>query len=158
MSIGAMILFSAMILVAGIVAYVIVSTESLLEIQSGTTGTQTIKEVPSGLKVSTIQGHNTSGLIDRLVILITPQAGSPGIVLNGVFVELSDSDQKNILVYSSSFWVDETTGVENLFDVDAFSAIHSEFGVIVLVDDDGSCETTTPVVNRGDNVMLPLTS
>ncbi len=156
MGIGAMIIFIAMVLVAGIVAYVILSTGSLLEIQSGSTGTQTIKEVSSGLKVSTIQGHNTSGLIDKIVILITPRAGSPNIDLSGVLVELSDSNQKNIMEYSSSFWVNGTTGVDDLFDVDAFSTVSSEYGVIVLVDDDGSCDATTPVVNRGDNVMLAL--
>lgn len=156
MGIGAMIIFIALVLVAGIVAYVILSTGSLLEIQSGSTGTQTIKEVSSGLKVSTIQGHNTSGSIDKIVILITPRAGSPNIDLNGVLVELSDSNQKNIMKYSSSFWVDGTEGIDNLFDIDAFSSISTEYGIIVLVDDDGSCDATTPVVNRGDNVMLAL--
>ncbi len=156
MGIGVMIIFIAMVLVAGIVAYVILSTGSLLEIQSGSTGSQTIKEVSSGLKVSTIQGHNTSGLIDKMVILITLRAGSPEIDLNGVLIELSDSDQKNVLEYSSLFWVDGTTGLDNLFDVDAFPSVASEYGVIVLIDDDSSCNQTTPVINRGDSVMLAL--
>lgn len=156
MGIGAMIIFIAMVLVAGIVAYVILSTGSLLEIQSGNTGTQTIKEVSSGLKVSAIQGHNNLGLIDKIVILITPRAGSPNIDLNGVLIELSDSEQKNVLQYSSPYWVDGTAGLDNLFDADAFSSVSSEFGVIVLVDDDGSCNQSTPVINRGDSVMLAL--
>jgi len=156
MGIGAMIIFIAMVLVAGIVAYVLLSTGSLLEIQSGNTGTQTIKEVSSGLKVSTIQGHNTAGLIDKIVILITPRAGSPEIDLAGVLIELSDSEQKNILEYSSSYWIDGTAGLDSLFDVDAFSSVASEFGAIVLIDDDGSCSQTTPVINRGDSVMLAL--
>jgi flagellin FlaB len=156
MGIGVMIIFIAMVLVAGIVAYVILSTGSLLQIQSGNTGSQTVKEVSSGLKVSTIQGHNTSGLIDKIVILITPRAGSPEIDLTGVLIELSDSEQKNVLEYSSSYWVDGTTGLQNLFDVDAFSSVSSEYGVIVLIDEDGSCNQTTPVVNRGDSVMLAL--
>ncbi len=151
-----MIIFIAMVLVAGIVAYVLLSTGSLLEIQSGNTGTQTIKEVSSGLKVSTIQGHNTAGLIDKIVILITPRAGSPEIDLAGVLIELSDSEQKNILEYSSSYWIDGTAGLDSLFDVDAFSSVASEFGAIVLIDDDGSCSQTTPVINRGDSVMLAL--
>jgi len=117
MGIGVMIIFIAMVLTAGIVAYVILSTGSLLENQSGSTGTQTIKEVSSGLKVSTIQGHNSLGLIDKIVILITPRAGSPEIDLNGVLIELSESNQKNILKYSSSNWVDGRTGLTSLFDV-----------------------------------------
>lgn len=156
MGIGAMIIFIAMVLVAGIVAYVILSTGSLLQIQSGNTGSQTVKEVSSGLKVSTIQGHNTSGLIDKIVILITPRAGSPEIDLTGLLIELSDSEQKNVLEYSSSFWVDGTTGLQNLFDVGAFPSVSSEYGVIVLIDDDGSCNQTMPVINRGDSVMLAL--
>ncbi|HWR28050.1 MAG TPA: flagellin [Candidatus Thermoplasmatota archaeon] len=156
MGIGVMIIFIAMVLVAGIVAYAIFSTGSLLEIQSGSTGSQTIKEVSSGLKVSTIQGHNTSGLIDKMVILIIPRAGSPEIDLNGVLIELSDSDQKNVLEYSSLYWVDGTAGLDNLFDVDAFPSVSSEYGVIVLIDDDDSCNQTTPVINRGDSMMLAL--
>ncbi len=156
MGIGVMIIFIAMVLTAGIVAYVILSTGSLLENQSGSTGTQTIKEVSSGLKVSTIQGHNSLGLIDKIVILITPRAGSPEIDLNGVLIELSESNQKNILKYSSSNWVDGRTGLTSLFDVNAFSSASSEFGAIVLVDDDSSCFQTTPVVNRGDSVMLAI--
>jgi flagellin FlaB len=154
--IGAMIIFIAMVLVAGIIAYVIISTGSLLEIQSGGTGSQTIKEVSSGLKVSTIQGHNTAEFIDKMVLLITPRPGSPDIDLNGVLIELSDSTQKNVVEYSSTYWVDGTAGLDNLFDADAFSTVASEFGVIVLVDADGSCSQNTPVVNRGDSVMLAL--
>ena len=151
-----MIIFIAMVLIAGIVAYVIISTGSLLQIRSGSTGTQTIKEVSSGLKVSTIQGHNSSGVIDKIVILITPRAGSPEIDLNGMLIEISNSSQKYILEYSSSYWVNGTTGVDNLFDVAAFSSVASEFGAIVLVDTDSSCSQATPVLNRGDSVMLAL--
>jgi archaeal flagellin FlaB len=151
-----MIIFIAMVLVAGIVAYVIITTGSLLENQSGSTGTQTIKEVSSGLKVSTIQGHTTSGIIDKIVILVTPRAGSPDIDLSGVLIELSDSTQKNIIEYSSTYWVDGTSGLDNLFNVGAFSTVASEFGVLVLIDEDGSCSQLTPVVNRGDSVMLAI--
>jgi len=151
-----MIIFIAMVLIAGIVAYVIISTGSLLETQSGSTGSQTIKEVSSGLKVSTIQGHNTAGLIDKIIILITLRAGSPEIDLTSVLIELSDSNQKNIIEYSSSYWVDGTAGLDSLFEVDAFSSVASEFGAIVINDDDGSCSQMTPVINRGDSVMLAI--
>jgi len=158
LGIGVMILFIAMVLIAGIIAYIIISTGSLLQIQSGNTGSQTVKEVSSGLKVSTIQGHNTAGLIDKIVIVITPQAGSPDIDLTGLLIELSDSEQKNILGYSSSYWVNGTAGLQNLFNADAFSPVASEYGVIVIIDDDGSCNQSTPVINRGDSVMLAINS
>jgi archaeal flagellin FlaB len=156
LGIGAMIIFIAMVLVAGIVAYVILSTGSQLENQSGSTGTQTIKEVSTGLKVSTIQGHNTSGLIDKIVIIVTPRAGSPEIDLSAVLIELSNGVQKNVLEYASAYWVDGTTGLDDLFDADAFSSASAQYGVIVLIDDDGSCSQNTPVINRGDSVMLAL--
>ncbi len=154
--IGSLIIFIAMVLVAGIVAYVIISTGSLLENQSGSTSTQTIKEISSGLKISTIQGHTSSDVIDKIVILITPRAGSPEIDLTSVLIELSDSDQKNIIEYSSLHWIDGTTGLDSLFDANAFSAVASEFGAIILVDDDGSCSPIAPVVNRGDSIMLTI--
>ncbi|MCX6662724.1 MAG: flagellin [Euryarchaeota archaeon] len=154
--IGAMIVFIAMVLIAGIAAYVILSTGSQLEIKSGATGTQTIKEVSTGLKISTIEGHNTSGLIDKIVIIITPRAGSPDIDLYGTLIELSNTQQKYVLTYSSAYWVNGKSGLEDLFDADAFSSVASEFGIIVLKDDDSSCNQNTPVINRGDSVMLAL--
>jgi flagellin FlaB len=154
--IGAMIVFIAMVLIAGIAAYVILSTGSQLEIKSGVTGSQTIKEVSTGLKISTIEGHNTLGLIDKIVIIITPRAGSPDIDLYGTLIELSNTQQKYVLTYSSAYWVNGKSGLEDLFDADAFSSVSSEFGIIVLKDDDSSCNQNTPVINRGDSVMLAL--
>jgi flagellin FlaB len=151
-----MIVFIAMVLIAGIAAYVISSTGSQLEIKSGATGTQTIKEVSTGLKISTIEGHNTSALIDKIVIIITPRPGSPDIDLDGTLIELSNTQQKYVLTYSSTYWVNGKSGLEDLFDADAFSSVASEFGIIVLKDDDSSCNQNTPVINRGDSVMLAL--
>jgi archaeal flagellin FlaB len=151
-----MIVFIAMVLVAGIVAYMILSTGSLLQIQSGSTGTQTIQEVSTGLRITTIQGHTSSGLIDKIVLIITPRAGSPAIDLTGVLMELSDSRQKTIIRYAAAFWVDGTSGGVNLFETEAFPMTSSEYGVIVLVDEDGSCLQNTPIINAGDSVILAL--
>ena len=156
LGIGAMIIFIAMVLIAGIAAYVILSTGSQLEIKSGVTGTQTTREVSTGLKISTIEGHTTSGLIDKIVIIISPRAGSPDIDLDGTLIELSNTAQKYVLTYSSAYWVNGKSGLEDMFDVNAFSSVASEFGVIVLKDDDSSCTQDTPVINRGDSVMLAL--
>ncbi|MBE3137349.1 MAG: flagellin [Thermoplasmata archaeon] len=149
-----MIVFIAMVLIAGIAAYVILSTGSQLEIKADATGTQTIQEVSAGLKISTIEGHNTSGLIDKIVIIITPKAGSPDIDLDGTLIELSNTVQKYVLTYSSTYWVNGKSGLEDLFDADAFSSVASEFGIIVLKDDDSSRNQNMPVINRGDSVML----
>lgn len=145
-----------MVLVAGIAAYIILSTGSELQIKSGTTGRQTIQDVATGLKISTIEGHNSSGLIDKIVIIITPRAGSPDIGLDRTIIELSNTSIKCVLQYSSGHWVDGKSGLADLFTADAFSSFSSEFGCIVLKDDDSSCSQNTPVINQGDSVMLAL--
>ena len=154
--ISALIIFITMVLIAGIAVYVMLSTGSQLQSNSSTTGTQTMRDVATGLKISTIQGHNTSGLIDKIVIIVTPRAGSPDVGLNGTVIELSNTNQKFVLTYSSTFWVDGRTGLDNLFNADAFSSVSSEFGIIVLNDADGSCSQTTPVLNSGDSIMVTL--
>jgi len=154
--IGAMIIFIAMVLVAGIAAYIILSTGSQLQMKSGATGEQTIKEVSSGLKISTIEAHNTSGSIDKVVITISPRSGSPNIPLNQAIVELSNPDTKCVLTYSSTYWVDGTSGVSNLFRTNAFSPDSSKFGLIVIEDDDRSCTQNFPVLNSDDSVMIAL--
>jgi flagellin FlaB len=154
--IGAMIIFIAMVLVAGIAAYIIISTGSQLEMKSSNTGGQTIREISSGVKITSIEGHNTSGLIDKIVITVTPRAGSPDIQLDKTIIEISNTNLKCVLNYSSAFWVNATTGVSNLFQVNAFPSSGSGFGLIVIKDDDHSCIQSVPVLNRDDSVMLAL--
>ena len=72
--IGAMIVFIAMVLVAGIAASVLVQTANRLETQAMETGAETTYEVATGLRVFDIEGYkslrdmaynSTSGLIWR---------------------------------------------------------------------------------------------
>jgi flagellin FlaB len=154
--IGAIIIFIAMVLVAGMAAYLILSVGSQLETKSSSSGVQTISEVSSGLKISSIEAHNTSGMLDKVVIIITPRSGSPGIALDSTLIELSNADIKCILEYSSSAWVNGTAGVANIFQANAFPPTGSEFGLIVLKDDDFSCRQNSPVLTRDDSVMLAL--
>jgi flagellin FlaB len=151
-----MIIFIAMVLIAGIAAYIILSTSSELQMKSSTTGRETVQDVSTGIKISTIEGHNASGLIDKIVIIITPRAGSPNIELDRTVIELTNSSKKCIIQYSSGFWVDGKTGLADLFSSAAFSSVSSEFGLIVLKDDDNSCSQNTPVINQGDSVMMTL--
>ena len=81
--IGAMIVFIAMVLVAGIAASVLIQTSTRLEMQALKTGQETTAEVASGIKVEAIEGYNSSGSITKLCIEITSRAGSPDVWYSG---------------------------------------------------------------------------
>ncbi|UCF12587.1 MAG: hypothetical protein JSW06_11240 [Thermoplasmatales archaeon] len=152
--IGAMIVFIAMVLVAGIAASVLIQTSSNLQMQALSTGQETIAEVASGLKVEGISGHNSSGLIDKLAIEITPLAGAPDIDLSQGVVEISDSDGKYILRYGDALTnISSVNG--SIFDVSDFGDA-TTFDIIVLQDADESCLVATPVINYGDHVILAI--
>jgi flagellin FlaB len=152
--IGAMIVFIAMVLVAGIAASVLVQTSSRLETQGLKTGHETISEVASGIKVESIDGFNTSGKIVKMVVGITSNAGSPSIDLAQIVVEISDSAKKYVLKYGS-----DTTNASsidgNVFDIATFGDATS-FDIIVYQDADESCNSANPVINFGDHVALAV--
>jgi archaeal flagellin FlaB len=154
--IGAMIIFIAMVLVAGIAAYVILQTGNQLEMKSSTTGTQTLKNVATGVKISTIEAHNSSGKIDKILIGISVRAGSPDVALDKTLVELTNSTVKCVLKYNSSCWVNATAGVANIFLANAFSTVASDFGLIVINDDDHSCSQNLPMLTSDDTVMIAI--
>jgi len=155
--IGAMIVFIAMILVAGIAASVLIQTSTKLEMQSLKTGTETIAEVATGVLVEGIEGHNTSGLIDLMGIELMARAGSFDVDLSQIVVELSNSSAKVILRYSENLL--NLTDVEgNVFNFSSgfTGADTTHFSIIVLQDADESCTEDTPVINFGDHIILAV--
>jgi flagellin FlaB len=58
--IGSMIVFIAIVFVAGIAATVLVQTSTELERQTLETGDETISDVASGLKLEGVEGQNQS--------------------------------------------------------------------------------------------------
>jgi flagellin FlaB len=155
--IGAMIVFIAMVLVAGIAASVLVQTANRLEIQAMETGVETTDEVATGLAVRDIEGHVATD-IDALAITVRARAGSPDIDLNETIILLTDGTAKTLLMYdfatSTSFnsSVDTTDG--DVFGFDYGSLTNENFGIMVLEDADSSVKRFTPVINSGDKVML----
>ena len=171
--IGAMIVFIAMVLVAGIAASVLVQTANKLEIQAMQTGDQTTAEVATGIKVVDIEGEKatswqyTNGswannTMTNMTITVAARAGSKDIDLNQTVIELSDTNYKCILTLTSdgtknyaaavaAGGVFATTDVVSVFQQGANS-----FGIIELEDADNSCTATSPVINRGDQVMLTI--
>ena len=156
--IGAMIVFIAMVLVAGIAASVLIQTSTKLESQAMRTGQETTQEVSTGMAVFDIKGYAPdSGNIDQLVITVRPRAGSADIDIAEVFLELSNTDYKVIMNYDTAAavnWNDSSSGVDDVFGVACFPAAANRFGIMVLEDADGSCTETNQVINRGDKVLL----
>lgn len=170
MGIGAMIVFIAMVLVAGIAASVLVQTANKLEIQAMTTGQQTTTEVATGLSVDSIcAGKGTynygpivgivTGKLCNMTIAISPRSGSTDIDISKLTVELSDSSQKVILNYTTSLYKD--LNVAGVFATKtAFNGSARSFGLIKIVDADGSlgvAGASNPVLNKGDHALLTIT-
>jgi len=156
--IGLMIVFIAMVLVAGIAASVLVQTSTTLEMQALKTGKQTIEEVASGIYVEGIEGSNTSGSLTLLAVEIKPRSGSPDIDLSQTVVEISDSDIKYVLEYDSTTFTDSNQTSGNLFTSSFYpsSSATTKFGLIVLQDADDSCSSSSPIINFGDHVVVTI--
>ena len=153
--IGAMIVFIAMVLVAGIAASVLIQTSTTLESQALATGRETTVEVSSGISVVGISGANTSGLITDLAIIVRTRAGSDEIDLAQTVIEISNSSVKNFLTYDDATitLADAVNG--NMFTPAFYPATATDFTIIVLEDADGSCSAAdSAVINSGDYVAL----
>ena len=155
--IGAMIVFIAMVLVAGIAASVLIQTSNTLEIQAMSTGRETTVEVSTGVAVAGILGYAADGAdISILAIMVRPRSGSDGIDLEETYIELSDTDNKIILNYSTSLF-HEPDGLDDIFGTStAIPAGNGPvFGILVVEDADDSFVSSTQVVmNRGDKAYL----
>jgi len=159
MGIGAMIVFIAMVLVAGIAASVLIQTANRLEIQAMKTGQETIGEVATGLAVSAITGYRTAPQVNLslMTISIQPRSGSFSIDLEQTYIELSDSGKKVVLMYDPASFIDTTAVNGNFFTAGFYTTLSATtFGIIVLEDADGSLSSGTPVINTGDQVILTV--
>ncbi len=157
--IGAMIVFIAMVLVAGIAASVLIQTAGKLENQGLKSGQETISEVSTGLSVVEIEGYNesTAGLINYLAIEVRPRAGSADVDLSETIIEISDSQTKNVLVYNSSVYTSSSDIDGDLFAFGNYPYQNgTTFGIIVINDPDESLTSTNPVINVGDRVVLTV--
>jgi len=158
--IGAMIVFIAMVLVAGIAASVLIQTSTTLESQALATGRETTDEVSGGLAVFDVLGYAATGSdISKLAIGVRPRAGAGGIDIAKTYLELSDTTRKVVLNYTTSYF-SEPTGLDNIFGANVFPinsslGAASKFAVLVMEDADNSITgSSVVVVNRGDKIYL----
>ena len=156
--IGAMIVFIAMVLVAGIAASVLIQTSTSLESQALATGQETTAEVASGLDVVNIEGYNYSaGALDLVAVAIRPRAGSDDIDLAQTVIEISDSASKNFLTYDDTTCVQAADVDGDIFAWANYPTTATGFTIIVLEDADGSCSAAaSAVINSGDLVILGI--
>ncbi|KYK20617.1 hypothetical protein AYK25_08800 [Thermoplasmatales archaeon SM1-50] len=151
--IGAMIIFIAMILVAGITASVMMQTMDSLQQQALQTSQDTIRDISSGLKVTYVSGYVENQTITQLAIFVRTIASSDTIDLNYGILAISDSTIKVILNYSNDFF--SSTVSDGLFGTLNVSSLNSDrFGILVIRDIDGSCTATRPVIDNEDLVAL----
>jgi archaeal flagellin FlaB len=155
--IGTMIVFIAMVLVAGIAASVLIQTSGKLETQAMQSGQETIAEVATGIAVDKISGKNESGSLCRLAIEVRPRAGTKDIDLQQLVIEISDSTTKNLFTYNSSCFTALAAINGNIFTASEYPYNNgTRFGVIVLEDADESVTSANPVINSGDHVVITI--
>ena len=151
--IGSLIIFIAMILVAGITASVIIQTMNSMQQQAMKTGEETLKDVSSGLRVTHVSGYNDGSTITQLAIFLSPSVASDAIDLNHVYISLSDSSNQVILNYTSNcFNSSVSNGLFNTINSSNLSS--TTFGIIVIRDVDSSCTSSNPTINNNDLVVL----
>lgn len=152
--IGTLIIFIAMILVAGIAASIILQTMNNLQNKASQTGQETIKDISTGIEVRQVSGYVVNSKIDQLAIYISPIAASDGIDLSQTVVFLSDANKEMMLTYDSDLFNDSVSDSGLFHTLNSSKLTASTFGIIVIRDRDGSCTATHPVIDENDIVVL----
>jgi archaeal flagellin FlaB len=151
--IGALIIFIAMVMVAGVTASVMIQTMNNLQDQAVKTSEETIRDISSGLRVSMVSGYVQNATITQLAIFVSTTAASDDVDLSYGIVSLSDSSNKVILNYTSTCYSHSVSN--GLFGTISTSNLtSSQYGILVIRDIDGSCNMTKPVLNDEDLVVL----
>ncbi|AXI25327.1 flagellin [Methanofervidicoccus sp. A16] len=130
--IGTLIVFIAMVLVAAVAASVLINTSGFLQQKASSTGRQSTEQVASGLYCSGVTGHvfRFNGKyydLDRMVMYVTPNAGSAPIDLKEAKLFLTHNGKSVVLKYNNT--IEATTGTEDIFEL-------KNYGVINFTEDD----------------------
>ena len=151
--IGSLIIFIAMIVVAGMAASVMIQTMNNLQQQAMQTGEETMRDISSGLKVTHVSGYSDGTDINQLAIFITPAAGSESIDLTYAYITLSDTDSQVILSYGSGNFCSSVSN--GLFGtLNSSNLTSTTYGIMVVRDVDSSCSSSTPNINSDDLTVI----
>ena len=151
--IGSLIIFIAMILVAGIVASVIIQTMNSLQQQALLTGEQTMRDISSGVKVTHVSGYNNGSKITQLAVFVRTTAGSNDINLSSTYISLSDSAKHVVLNYTTKCFSSKVSN--GLFStLNSSNLTSTTYGIMVVRDIDSSCTMSSPTINDDDLVVL----
>lgn len=160
--IGAMIVFIAMVLVAGIAASVLIQTSNNLETRAMSSGQETRDEVSSGIGVYQIIGQyrtrNLSGTLvsafHNMTIIVTSRSGGSTVDLSETIVTISNGSKQCVVSWDNTKFASASSGsgifsTSGMYDLGA-----ANFGIIVIEDADGSCTSNAPGMNKGDKIAL----
>lgn len=163
-----LIVFIAIVLVAAVSAAVLIQTVGYLQQKATATGRQTTQEVSSGIKVVKVMGYvptpkQSYSNITKLAIYVEVNTGGQDVDLATTRITLANETKAVTLHYDSSAtnksFTDATSGITDTFSstIDAWAQLSStEFGIIVLQDEDSSLTASYPVLNQGDKVILTV--
>ncbi len=127
MGIGTLIVFIAMVLVAAVAASVLINTSGFLQQKASSTGKESTEQVASGLLCSGVSGHiykygNTFYDLDKMVMYISPNAGSAPIDLKQAKLFLTYDGKSVVLKYGGK--VNADAGSQNIFNLTNAFAIN----------------------------------
>ena len=152
--IGTMIIFIAMVLVAGIAASVMIQTMNNLQNEANRTGSETVREISTGIEIRQVSGYVINSKIDQIALYISPIVASGGIDLSHTVIFLSDSNNEVMLKYDSRVFSSHVSSNGLFHTLNSSNLTSSSFGIVVIRDRDNSCTASNPVINERDMVAL----
>jgi len=160
--IGAMIVFIAMVLVAGIAASVLIQTSNTLETTAMSSGQQTREEVSSGIGVYQIIGQHGTRTIDgapvtafhNMTVIVTSRSGGSTVDLSETIITISNGSKQCVLSWDNTKYSSSSSGSGIFSTSGMYDLAASSFGIIVIEDADGSCGSNSPGMNDGDKIAL----
>jgi flagellin FlaB len=98
--IGTLIIFIAMVLVAAVAAAVLIQTSGVLQQKAQQTGKEATAEVSSNLKIISVVGTVTGGVIDSIDVLVEVSAGGNPIDTNKLKVKYINNNSADFMSFT----------------------------------------------------------